>query len=63
MTNDKRLLSRKQYDLLVRHCPRYMQGAYASLNKKWHLGGIWAYGHPKQIAELDEQLTFAENCR
>lgn len=53
---DSLLISRADYDRLVRQRPAYMQSSYLLLTRSWSIAGVKCIGTESQIANLKEQL-------
>lgn len=54
---NSKLLSRKQYDLLVTYCKNWMDLRWKEYRKQWSLGGVLVTGN---IENLQAQLDYCE---
>lgn len=50
------LLTRRQYDYLVKNCPNWMELRWGEYSRQWFIGGVQVSGTPAQMENLKAQL-------
>lgn len=50
------LITRKQYDALVRHCSAWMALRWPEFGRSWVVGGVYVSGRQHAIENLRYQL-------
>ncbi len=58
---ERMILTRRQYDALVRRCAAWMDLRWGSFTRRWFIGGVEVIGTPHAIENLKAQLVWAEN--
>lgn len=49
-------ISRKLYNLLVTHCPNWMEHQWPKYKRQWHLAGVNVTGSQGQLTKLYEMI-------
>lgn len=55
-----KLITRVQYDLLIKYCAEWMAQNWARFSRQWFLGGVQVTGRPHMIENLLAQIKWCE---
>ena len=58
-----KFVSRKQYDLLVKHCPDWMVSVWQEFGRTWTINGVVVRAKEFQIENLKEKLAYVAQCQ